>query len=218
MDYQTPKSTCRLCGAEFARRGITRHVKSCLAKHLRAASKGKPKELIYLHVQDTFNPDYFLHLLMGARLPLEVLDTYLRDIWLECCGHMSAFSLARYGDEVNMRATSGDIFGSLPSLYYQYDFGSTTELTIKAMGRYRGVIDGEIQLLARNAPPIIPCSQCEANPAVTICTECAWNGAGWLCADCETAHDCDEEMRLPVVNSPRTGVCGYSGSLTEADS
>ena len=91
MEHETPKSTCRLCGAAFARRGITRHIKSCLTKHLHAASKGKPKELIYLHVQDTFTPDYFLHLLMAARTPLEALDAYLREIWLECCGHMSAF-------------------------------------------------------------------------------------------------------------------------------
>ena len=27
-----------------------------------------------------------------------------------------------------------------------------------------------------------------------------------------TGHDCDEDHRLPVVNSPRCGVCGYTGT------
>lgn len=218
MEIQTPKSTCRLCGGEFARRGMTRHIQSCLAKHLSAASKGKPRELVHLHVQDAFNPDYFLYLLMAAGSPLEVLDAYLREIWLECCGHLSAFSVERYGEEIRMGDRIGDVFAAVGSLYHQYDFGSTTELAIRELGRYRGVVKNKIQLLARNAPPVIPCSECNDRPAVAICTECVWNGAGWLCASCETGHECDEEMLLPVVNSPRTGVCAYTGGrLAEED-
>ena len=215
MEYQTPKSTCRLCGSEFARRGITRHLQSCLGKHLNAKSKGKVQALIHLHVQDAFNPDYFLYLLMAARAPLAVLDAYLRETWLECCGHLSAFSLERYGEEIQKGASIGDVFVSVGSLSYEYDFGSTTELTIRELGRFRGVLEQKIQLIARNSAPIIPCSECEANPAVTICTECIWEGAGYLCANCEKSHECDEEMRLPVVNSPRTGICSYAGHLTE---
>ncbi len=35
--------------------------------------------------------------------------------------------------------------------------------------------------------------------------------AGWLCDSCAEDHKCGEDMLLPVVNSPRTGVCGYTG-------
>ena len=28
---------------------------------------------------------------------------------------------------------------------------------------------------------------------------------------CADEHSCEEEMRLPVTNSPRAGVCAYSG-------
>jgi hypothetical protein len=34
---------------------------------------------------------------------------------------------------------------------------------------------------------------------------------GWLCDECAVGHECGEEMLLPVVNSPRVGVCGYVG-------
>ncbi|MEE4112859.1 MAG: hypothetical protein V2I40_08600 [Desulfobacteraceae bacterium] len=104
-----------------------------------------------------------------------------------------------------------DIFASAKKITHQYDFGSTTELMVQAMGRYHGPMKGKIQILARNAQPIIPCDGCNAKPAVVICTECMWDDAGWLCEACAQTHDCDEDMFLPVVNSPRTGICGYTG-------
>ncbi len=211
MEYEAPKSKCELCGSEFARQGMTRHIKSCLKKHLeKKESKHKPQDLLLLHVADAFNPDYFLYLLLGEKTTLNDLDGFLREIWLECCGHMSAFSFERYGDEIDMRQKAADVFEPGSKMVYQYDFGSTTELNIKAMGHYRGPIDQKIQIISRNAQPIIPCDVCSAKPAVQICTECAWDG-GWLCEDCAKTHECDEEMFLPVVNSPRTGVCAYAG-------
>ena len=212
MEYETPKSKCELCGSEFTGQGMTRHIKSCLKKHLqKKVSKGKPQDLLLLNVADAFNPDYFLYLLLGAKTTLEDLDGFLRDIWLECCGHMSAFSFERYGDEIDMRQKAANVFEIGRKVVYQYDFGSTTELNIRAMGRYHVSMDKKIQIISRNAPPIIPCDHCKSKPAIQICTECMWDGEGWLCEDCAQTHECDEEMFLPVVNSPRTGVCAYDG-------
>lgn len=104
MEYEAPKSTCQLCGSKYARKGITRHIKSCVPKNLKI-----------------------------------------------------------------------------------------------------------LPIIARNAQPIIPCDECSAKPAVEICTACVWNDEGWLCEECAKNHECDEDMFLPVVNSPRTGVCGYTG-------
>jgi Zn finger protein HypA/HybF involved in hydrogenase expression len=69
---------------------------------------------------------------------------------------------------------------------------------------------GKVEILARNETPQIKCDQCE-KPATTICTECLYDGGGWLCDDCASTHGCDEDMFLPLVNSPRAGVCGYTG-------
>jgi hypothetical protein len=46
-------------------------------------------------------------------------------------------------------------------------------------------------------PPLISCEVC-GKPATEVC-------AG--------EHECGEEMLLPVVNSPRVGMCGYTGPV-----
>ena len=93
---------------------------------------------------------------------------------------------------------------------YEYDFGSTTALTLRAVGVCNGGAGkAPIALLARNNPTALACS-C-GKPATEICTQCAGDGEGWLCTSCADAHACGEESLLPVVNSSRVGVCGYTG-------
>lgn len=65
-------------------------------------------------------------------------------------------------------------------------------------------------MLARNHPHEIECSYC-GKPATHVCRECIYDDGGWLCDDCTEKHECGEEMLLPVVNSPRVGVCAYTG-------
>ena len=40
---------------------------------------------------------------------------------------------------------------------------------------------------------------------------CIEEGAGLLCSHCAKKHECGEDVQLPVVNSPRMGMCGYTG-------
>jgi len=93
---------------------------------------------------------------------------------------------------------------------YEYDFGSTTELALKVIEDQNMSFKKKVQLLARNEAPDIQCDHCE-KPAVQICSECVCNEEGFLCKKCTADHKCGEEMLLPVVNSPRTGVCAYEG-------
>jgi len=133
----------------------------------------------------------------------------LRDTWLECCGHMSAFS-DKEGD-FDMDEELENVLIPGQKLIYEYDFGSTTELVLTVISEFKDTPKkSRVEILARNEAPQTKCSQCE-NPATTICVDCIYDGAGWLCDDCAEAHECDSEMFLPVVNSPRTGVCGYDG-------
>jgi hypothetical protein len=96
---------------------------------------------------------------------------------------------------------------------YEYDFGSTTFLELKVVDvregqRYAG---DEIFLMARNEPLDHRCRVC-AKPATSICTECSWEiDDPFYCEDCLAEHPHGEDMALPVVNSPRMGVCGYTG-------
>ena len=88
MDYHAPNSKCQLCMSEFSKKGMTRHIKTCLRKNQPKGAMGAGKKLFYFHVSDAYNNDYFLHLLLSENMTLEHLDLFLREIWLECCGHL----------------------------------------------------------------------------------------------------------------------------------
>jgi hypothetical protein len=47
--------------------------------------------------------------------------------------------------------------------------------------------------------------------ATAVCAQCLYESKGFCCGAHAPDHDCGEDMLLPVVNSPRMGVCGYSG-------
>ena len=94
---------------------------------------------------------------------------------------------------------------------YKYDFGSTTELTLRFVGKTKKhFLDEKIAVLARNDEPLYKCDYCD-KVAVKVCSMCIYNGEGWLCEECAEEHKCGEEMLLPVVNSPRVGTCAYTG-------
>jgi hypothetical protein len=171
-----------------------------------------------------------MHLEVPADATLKGLDMFLRDIWLECCGHMSAFTIGetRYitgagidamwvdmgfvprGEE-SMDVTLGEVLHPGMKFYHEYDFGTTTELTLKVLSEREGRTRGKsARILGRNEPPLIPCESC-GKAATQVCSECIWSGKGWLCDGCAGKHECGEEMLLPVVNSPRVGMCGYTG-------
>ncbi len=213
MKSQSIKSVCNICNSEFTRSGISRHIRSCLGKHFKSKSSGKPTPLYYLQIQATYNPDYFLHILIAENAHLGELDDFLRDIWLECCGHMSSFMYSRMGREISMNKKITEIFEPGVTLEYMYDFGDTTELTVKNIEIYTGSIEGnkKIQIVSRNTQPPILCDVCNKNQAEIICTQCQWEDEGWLCKKCAKNHECGDNMFLPVVNSPRAGVCGYTG-------
>ena len=210
MEYQSQKSKCNLCNKEFTQRGITKHIKSCIDKKL--VNKSGIRYL-YIVVQSSFEHDYFFHLLLNQTASLKDLDKFLRKEWLECCGHMSAFSHERWGQEISMSQKISETISQGGTLEYQYDFGSTTELEIKCIGSFNVAIKGnkKIKILSRNSQPLIPCDECGKFPASQICTECQYEGEGWLCKKCVKKHNCEELYFLPVLNSPRAGVCGYTG-------
>ncbi|HEY1348548.1 MAG TPA: hypothetical protein VGF67_02840 [Ktedonobacteraceae bacterium] len=97
------------------------------------------------------------------------------------------------------------------SCSYEYDFGTTTELRLRVLAEEALEATGEsIQLLARNTPPAILCSTC-GKQATSVCVQCVYEEGSWLCADCAREHSCGSDTLLPVVNSPRVGMCGYAG-------
>jgi len=213
IEYQLPKTKCLICNSHYTARGIGRHIQSCLKKRFQnLPHKDVAYYLIYIH--PNFTKDYFLYLLVQQNTQLVELDIFLRDIWLECCGHMSAFFHGRF-NEIPKDYSIAELSNILNTIDYHYDFGSTTELQIKILEKYKGPLGlkEKIVILARNSQPIIPCDECGDRPAIKICPQCQWEDAGWLCKQCAQKHEHD--MLFPVCNSPRTGVCGYVGEERE---
>ena len=214
MAIKTSRTTCMLCKSEYTEKGMTKHLKTCLPKRLDKALNSPTAEhqsFFHILVRGCYLPEYWLHLTVDKNAELEDLDQFLREIWLECCGHLSAFFLKE--NEIKMSEKVGNILKPGMELQHHYDFGSTTELQVKVLAAYSGPMknNGSIQILARNEAPAIPCRLCGKAPAAYVCTACQWNGTGWLCQSCAEEHECGDELLLPVLNSPRTGVCGYEG-------
>ena len=214
MEYQLPKAKCLICNSYYTPRGIGKHVRSCLDKRFQNVPH---KDIAYylVFVSPTYDKSYFLYLLLRHNTLLEELDDFLRSIWLECCGHMSAFFCGKYND-IPMDYCIEDLEHSPKKILYHYDFGSTTELQVKILERYDGPLElkEKIILLSRNSQPVVPCDVCGEREAVTICADCQWQGLGWMCEQCVKDHEHDE-MLLPVCNSPRVGVCGYCGEYDD---
>jgi hypothetical protein len=239
MARQQSQGTCYLCKDTFPKASMTRHLTKCLTIHdsaeMGSERKAKKGKLFRLIVEGKYQPQYWLHLEIPATATLQDLDDFLRHIWVECCDHLSAFKIEGqkrrpppslkellaadprgWGDpdEVDMEDQVGNIFKKDMKLSYEYDFGSTTHLSLKVVGEREGSIlkPNEVQVRARNDPPHIPCGRCRQAAATIIDMENSYDESGWLCARCaEEMELSEEEMTLPVVNSPRTGVCGYTG-------
>ncbi len=214
---------CTLCGGILDKSAMTKHLAACREKNDAASAspgRGRPATAFHLVIEGRYIPEYWMHLEVPTRATLEILDGFLRDTWLECCGHLSAFKIegisysAAPMDEFEDEGMDVPLAEVLrPGLKFQhdYDFGSTTHLVGKVISEGETKLKGKgIRILARNEPPAIPCTKC-GQPAVEVCQQCLYEGRGWLCKACARDHACGEEMLLPVVNSPRVGVCGYTG-------
>lgn len=205
---------------------MLRHLEACEDRAaIQARKKGAAaRPALHLIVEGVSNPRYWLHLEAGASATLEDLDRFLRDIWLECCGHISAFEIdgVRYAsytedawdeeDEETMNKPLSRLLQPGQTCSYEYDYGSTTLLQIRALAQV-AVRSGRERIvrLAQNERLDFPCVECGGRPAMQVCIECRFENGGWLCLDCAPEHECGEEMLLPLVNSPRTGVCAYTG-------
>lgn len=212
--------TCALCGEAITKRGVSKHLERCPRWNtvLQAAqASSRPEETLWhLRVQDAYDKDFWLNLEMSGSASLEKLDKYLRAIWLECCGHLSKFTIGGWSGMDIAKARKADaIFQPGLTLRHLYDFGTTSETDIKVVGFRSGKTASKhpITLLARNQMPPVECQECD-QPAKWLCQECMYeeNKTGYLCDEHVEGHPhSNYGDPMPLFNSPRTGMCGYSG-------
>jgi hypothetical protein len=201
--------TCFLCNKEVNHRTVTKHIEKCLKND--ASHQQAEKEHIFL-IKVFCGKEYWLYIEINGSAELEDLDYYLRGIWLECCDHLSEFTIngQQYSCHGGMNKVIHRTLDVNTEFRHEYDFGSTTRLAGKVISSRPGQLKNTLRLVARNhLPSDIICETCDKIPEV-ICTECN----EFVCKSCKKDHNrCEEVFMLPVVNSPRMGVCGYEGSL-----
>lgn len=208
---RTSSGTCALCGtSSIPKRSIEKHLDTCLKRNVATGEK-----FFHLLVSDPYDPRYWLHVEAAESATISNVDSFLRDTWVECCGHLSEFSIG--GPKRKLK----DVLAMGKQFSYEYDFGSTTELALRVVsqGTPKTSHAGAVRLLARNDALLFPCRTC-GRLATVICLECQEEiegpedeGRQFYCHVCidKPAHSHDEDMRSPVVNSPRMGVCAYPG-------
>lgn len=197
---------CYLCGHTYSKAGFAKHI---LSNHSYAGADSQ--DCAVIKVEGADDKSYWLYVDIALTSTLQPLDSFLRDIWLECCGHLRNF----YAIGIEQIGKSKKI-SLLPkgfTFYYDYDFGSTTTLKITVVGHScRPRQRKAVRLLARNIPHTFICGNC-GKPATSICCECRWDGKNpFLCDDCANGHEHDYAI-LPVTNSPRMGECAYCGEF-----
>jgi len=231
---------CLFCDKSFSSAKINRHLISHLNTWPPSGKKGQSFLVKVEPFRRRGTSPYFLNLWIDGETKFDDFDGFLRDIWLECCGHLSAFidpakrkpagGLFNFLDEgEDDEEYEGDIpkkwkvkkvFLKDKVLEYEYDFGSTTKLRITIVEQFLVKATSKIVLLSRNEPLKIVCNICGKAPATQLCSVC-YDDA-FFCDKCAKKHaktcsDFADYASMPVVNSPRMGVCGYEGGLIDKE-
>jgi hypothetical protein len=214
------KGICAFCGAVIGKGTVRKHLASCekwRAIVAQTESKAGGDETLYhLRVQPIGQNEFWLDLEARGESRLNDLDSYLRAIWLECCGHLSRYSFGGWGgNEIAKSRQVQQIFREGVELVHIYDFGTSSETGIKFVATRQGkpTTKHPLALLVRNMMPEAKCIEC-GEPAVWLCEECLIEDQIWgvLCDAHGEDHPHDNYGELVrLVNSPRLGMCGYEG-------
>lgn len=198
INEKNNEGICFICQKTVKKQGALRHIKSCATKNLVGSNN------TYI-LQILGGDNFYMMVAVSPDTTLEELDMFLRDVWYECCGHLSQFCYEHY-DEVSMNKTVKTVFKSKKAIEYQYDFGSTSYAIIKLVDKLKTNINlKDIVVLSQNNMPKSVCDKCD-------------NKASYMKIDydndCETSFFCDkcvdedDDYIFELVNSPRVGYCG----------
>ena len=214
--------TCMNCKTVLTPGKMPKHLKECIL----GEGQGKKHKKFLLKV--TGEGEHWMYLRMDGSATLEQLDSLLRDEWLECCGHLSTFDIgglhyeAKVADWedapykiMNIKTKAHQILAKGLKFSHEYDFGTTTTLRLAVRDEYFDDKPAKkpVEMLARNNIHEYTCGICGGKGA-NICQRCMEEkGNPFLCKKCSDEHEDEDEEHylLPIVNSPRMGMCGYTG-------
>jgi len=198
------EGNCYFCGKAFKPGAMRRHI---LESH---GYGGDEPCRLFIAENMAAGHHYWM---IGDAAPdkaMSTLDKFLRMAWLECCGHMSDFIDSDEKAVGKSRKIGG--FGRGDRVFHLYDYGIPTGVRVTFLDEFsRPPQQAGVRLLARNVPPALACAKC-GGAAASVCAGCGGIGEGKIfCPACFKGHRCGQKHGLPVTNSPRCGVCGYTG-------
>lgn len=145
--------------------------------------------------------------------------------------------------EGGMDSELGEVLNVGEKFSYVYDFGSSSTLSLRVLAEREGVLpldedeeeeDEELEeeeedeepeeedeigivVMARNEPPELVCHICgERATHVPSSSEYDSLAENAVCEKHAQESEYPDEL-LPIVNSPRTGICGYTGDAEGED-
>lgn len=164
IERQELNGKCSFCGRTFSKAMMTNHLKSCeqrkktpMEPSYGGKSKLGNKRVFHIIVEGSYQPEYWMHLDVPADVKLEELDDFLREIWFECCGHLSAFTIGniRYERETggvnakwtmifgrrmptkSMKIRTRTVLRSGLKFHYEYDFGTPTHSDARRINHWQ---------------------------------------------------------------------------------
>lgn len=247
MQAHISRGSCLYCQETLDQKELKAHLNNHV-KSFKENIASIDKQSFLIKVTGMYKDDpHFLYLLLNGDTDFNTLDYFLRGIWLECCGHMSSFTLDKKDipkvnlekyldppDDEDEDEDDNDFWGSsdfspgeIPfnvpvkevlakgrKISHTYDYGSTTTLYIFTEYVYNFEQNEPILLLSRNLDLEHKCDVCN-EPAFLICNFHNFEEDDMFCINCAKIHkkECSdfEEIEMPIVNSPRMGVCAYTG-------
>lgn len=197
---------CKACKLSLNPAAMGDHLKTCssITKAYLNAASGEDENYpsvpsIILRISSQlrdWKQRYWIYVAAPKDLPLTALDSFIKSIWVECCGHNSGFR--HRGMTVSRLRPIGATFyptSSTNEIDYIYDFGTPTELTIEYVADLPGFLftpANHIIVLARNKQARMKCHVCEQMTAKWIYTS---GGYDFLptCTACKVKYTEDDD-------------------------
>ena len=220
----TRKGTCWVCERSIAMSRMGPHLKT----HIPATGKGTH------YIISVSGGAFWMFLQLPGNYTLKKIDTFLRQEWLECCGHLSQFEIdgvdydvdpssAEYSRPKSMNYKLSSVLKQGMVFAHEYDFGTTTELKLSVRAalvpppvHLKGIV-----VLAVHDKVRFNCDVCGGD-ATKVCGYCSiYTHGSLLCDRCVKEHPCcvedGEDALLDAVQSPRIGMCAYDSEPTSLD-
>jgi len=191
---------------------MTEHALFCAGQ--RTETDGDENFILRIASRDDL--EYWLYAELKKDAALYQLDNFIREEWVECCGHMSMFRIqgeeyySRCDDMTgghSMRARIAGLMKTGDEFDYEYDFGSPTRLHLEVVGEARlPRRHKKARLIAQNIRPRYACICCGKPAEYVFRPDGGPIAQSVYCSACVQAMENAHEM-LPLLNSPRAGMC-----------